>query len=76
MKDNKKKDIKYIEPTEGEKKPWSLLALGVLCVILGLLSVTGVIPSGNTIFSVSIDFMVVVGLIAIILGLILRKKNL
>ena len=74
MKDNKKKEIKYIQSSEAEKRPWSLLALGVLCVILGILSATGLIA--RTIFYVSPDYIVVVGVIAILIALVWRKKKL
>lgn len=74
MKDDKKKETKFIQPTEAEKKPWSLLALGVLCVFLGILSAAGVIA--RTIFYVSPDYIVVVGIIAIVVALFWRKKKL
>ena len=73
MKDNKKKEVKYIQPTASEKKPWSLLALGVLCIILGVLSATGMIA--RTIFYVSPDYIIVIGVIALIAGLVWRKKK-
>lgn len=70
-----KKDIKYIQPTEGEKKPWGLVALGVLCILLGMLSAGGFVA--RTILSdpANADFMVVIGVIAIIVGLFLKYKK-
>ena len=74
MTDEKKKEVKKLQPSEADKRPWSLLALGILCVVLGVLSAAGLIA--RTIFYVSPDYIVVVGFIAIAVALLWRKKKL
>ena len=70
-----KKEIKTIQPTETEKKPWSLIALGVLCIILSVLSAGGYVA--RTILSdpANADFMFVMGIIAVLVGLYFRYKK-
>lgn len=79
---NKKKKI--IEEPKTEKssviflderanKSTSLVLLGAIAVVLGLLSTTSIMA--RTIFSEKADFIVGVGLVGIVVGLILNNRN-
>jgi uncharacterized membrane protein HdeD (DUF308 family) len=71
-----KKEIKTIQPTEREKKPWSLIALGVLVIILSILSAGGFVARNLLLDPANADFMFVMGIIAVLVGLYFRfKKN-
>jgi uncharacterized membrane protein HdeD (DUF308 family) len=58
---------------EKANKPISLVYLGILAVVLGFLSMTPIMA--RTIFSESADFMVGMGLIGIIVGLIINNRK-
>ena len=74
MADEKKNDVKKPPLSEIFQRPWSLVALGIFCVIFGFLSATGKVS--RTIFYVKPDYIVLVGLISIVVGLLWRKKKL
>ncbi len=62
-----------VSSKESKYKPAGLIYLGVIVLILGILSATPLVA--RTILSVPADFMVVVGLIAIVVGLIIRGRQ-
>jgi hypothetical protein len=63
-----------IQSSTGDKADISLILVGVVAVILGLISTTGLMA--KTFLTVSGDFMLVMGIIAIAVGVILRlRKN-
>ena len=58
---------------EGANKSSSLIYLGVVAVILGFLSATPLMA--KTIFSTSADFIVGMGLVGIVVGIILNNRK-
>ncbi len=58
---------------ERANKSTSLIYLGVVAVILGFLSTTSLMA--KTIFSENVDFIVGMGLVGIVVGLILNNRK-
>jgi hypothetical protein len=58
---------------EKSNKPVSLILLGVIAIILGLLSTTPLMA--KTIFSESADFIIGFGIVGIIVGLIINNRQ-
>jgi hypothetical protein len=78
---NKKKNIEEIKTEQpaviflGEKsnKSMSLISLGLIAVVLGFLSATPIMA--QTIFSEKADFIVGMGLVGIVVGLIINNRQ-
>ena len=72
-KKSKKVSIEETKPEDGRKKSAGLIYLGVVVLVLGILSATPIVA--RTFLSAPADFMVVVGIIAIVVGLITKGRN-
>jgi uncharacterized membrane protein len=78
---NKKKNIEETKTEQpaviflGEKsnKSASLITLGLIAVVIGFLSATPIIA--RTIFSEPADYIIVMGLVGIVVGLILNNRQ-
>jgi hypothetical protein len=78
------KKKKIVEETQAEKpsvvfldesanKSTSLITLGLIAVVIGFLSATPIIA--RTIFSEPADYIIVMGLVGIVVGLILNNRQ-